>query len=633
MKRLIPGITIAVLALWILVLNLHGQECGQKISPDLHARILRGDPAESIDVIVQLNPNHLQDLKRVLSTCGATIRNSFESIDGLTVSIPIKLLPRIGRLQGIRYITPDRNLQPMNHITREAVGFDVIHGSQNKGEDDEGEDEGEDDEKGKGKGKGICMAIIDSGLNGKKDIGTRVARSIDLVNWWERGRDGHGHGTHVGGIIAGNGSQAQADDYSIFPEGGAPEGIIYNYRVLDENGTGSVSAVITAIDWIMQHNARNRIDRRIRVVNLSLGHPVFESYHLDPLCQALERAVLSGIAVVCAAGNYGYSDGKPVYGGIVSPGNHPLAITVGAVNTMSTVKRSDDLIAQFSSRGPTLIDGVMKPDIVAPGNSVLSLLPHDSTIEEEHPDVIVDPQEFDANKHTFPEYMRLSGTSMAAPVVTGTIGLMLETNASLTPNLVKIILMYTAQKMIEPDIFTQGAGYLNAEGAVRLASSLRGEIDRLRPGDHLLVEEVEPYTRICGEKVIWGSGIFWGDRAVWSDGICWGDGDLWGNGILWDQGIFWSDKEAWNEPLFKYYQEAYGQGIFWGDIGGFWTGDTGPKTENVVFGNGIFWGDSIVDPNSCGSSNTWEVLYTGDECDVSGLTVIDEMSTYYPVQR
>ena len=152
---------------------------------------------------------------------------------------------------------------------------------------------------------------------------------------------------------------------------------------------------LNAIDWAIA----NRAKYGIRIINLSLGHPVFEPAADDPLCEAVERAVASGMVVVAAAGNLGKTpDGTPVVGGIESPGNSPYAITVGALNTKQTAQRSDDVVATYSSRGPTLFDYTLKPDLVAPGILVRSSYPGG--------------------------YATLSGTSMAAPHVAGAAALL-----------------------------------------------------------------------------------------------------------------------------------------------------------------------------------------------------------------
>ena len=150
----------------------------------------------------------------------------------------------------------------------------------------------------------------------------------------------------------------------------APGAWIVNLKVLGADGSGTTADVIEAIDWAIA----NRRAYNIRIINLSLGHPVFESYLDDPLCQAAQRAADAGILVVAAAGNFGKTaDGRPIVGGVISPGNTPSVLTVGAVNTRGTRRaRSDDVMATYSSRGPTAIDGVLKPELVAPGNRIVA---------------------------------------------------------------------------------------------------------------------------------------------------------------------------------------------------------------------------------------------------------------------
>ena len=139
--------------------------------------------------------------------------------------------------------------------------------------------------------------------------------------------------------------------------------------MLTADGSGDTSDVIAAIDWTIE----NRRRYNLKVINLSLGHPVFESYRDDPLCQAVQRATDAGLLVVTAAGNFGKTaDGRPIVGGIISPANSPAALTVGAVNARGTVPRSDDVMATYSSRGPTLFDGLLKPELVAPGNRIVA---------------------------------------------------------------------------------------------------------------------------------------------------------------------------------------------------------------------------------------------------------------------
>jgi len=188
-----------------------------------------------------------------------------------------------------------------------------------------------------------------------------VALSLDFTGAAAlRGRDENGHGTHIAGTIR-----------DI-----APNAHFLSLKAMGADGSGQTSDVIEAIDWAID----NRRAWNIRVINVSLGHPVMESEKDDPLCQAVQRATDAGILVTVAAGNVGkLADGTPVVGGISSPGNSSAALTVGALNTKQTAARSDDVMATYSSRGPTVIDGFVKPELAAPGNRILASVPKDSS--------------------------------------------------------------------------------------------------------------------------------------------------------------------------------------------------------------------------------------------------------------
>src|SRR6185369_10397709 len=197
--------------------------------------------------------------------------------------------------------------------------------------------------------------VIDSGINTRHNaLRGRVLVTRDFTGG--DGQDHFGHGTHVAAIIAGQaGGTVETRDY----RGIAPGAYLLNLRVLGDDGSGTVSDVIEAIDWTIEH----RNDYNVRVINLSLGAPVLQPYRDDPLCEAVERAVRAGLVVVVAAGNYGRTaDGKDVMGGIATPANSPYAIAVGALDIHDTPQRSDDTLAGYSSKGPTRYDLIMKPD-------------------------------------------------------------------------------------------------------------------------------------------------------------------------------------------------------------------------------------------------------------------------------
>ena len=203
-----------------------------------------------------------------------------------------------------------------------------------------------------------------------------------------------GHGTHVAGIIAGNANRSQAGYGGAHTFLGiAPQANLISIRVLDQYGSSDVGTVLAGLQYVQTYNSSPKGKASpIRVVNLSLGHPVGESYTTDPICQAVETLYKAGVVVVCAAGNEGRVNGGvntagldnegwgTNYGSIQSPANDPYVITVGATKSLDGL-RADDKIATYSSRGPSRLDLMMKPDIVAPGNKVISLDAQGSTLD------------------------------------------------------------------------------------------------------------------------------------------------------------------------------------------------------------------------------------------------------------
>jgi serine protease AprX len=230
-------------------------------------------------------------------------------------------------------------------------------------------------------------------------------------------------------------------------------------RVLGANGAGYTSDVIAGIDWVIANKTRYKL----RIINLSLGHPVTESSTTDPLCRAVDRAVRSGLIVVVSAGNNGRTaTGAPVLGGITSPGNSPLAITVGAIDMKGTLDRNDDVVAPYSSRGPTKYDFAVKPDVVAPGSGLVSLESQNSYLSTRYPNWHVAGSGRNA-------YFMLSGSSMSAAVVSGGVALLLEGDPGLAPAQVKIALQTGSRFMAKEGLIGAGAGAVDFYAAQRLA--------------------------------------------------------------------------------------------------------------------------------------------------------------------
>ena len=462
-------------------------------------------------------------------------------------------------------------------------------------------------------GAGIGVAVIDSGITPNHDdlgasatskSGQRVTKFVDFINNSPVKYDDWGHGTHVAGIIAGNGYDSYGERAGV-----APKANIISLKALDAEGKGRISHIIAALDWIVA----NRTQYNIRVVNMSLGAGVFESYHTDPLTLAAKRAVDAGIVVVAAAGNYGKAkDGTTQYGAIGAPGNAPWVLTVGASSTEGTVDRRDDKVAGYSSRGPTMIDFGAKPDLVAPGTGTVSLSTPNSLFYLTKASFLVGGKR--AGLLTQP-YLTLSGTSMAAPVVAGTVALMLEANPHLTPNMVKAILQFTAEEKKNVSYLAQGAGFLNTLGAVRLARFF----------------EVGQKGQQYPDMKSWSRHIFWGNRRVkggvltpggtaWGLNIVWGDSHTpQGQNIVWGENcdnancsnIVWGNNIVWGETNLSdniVWGNTDGDNIVWGNS----------SVDNIVWGNGDFdnivWGnltadDNIVWGNDCGGADCDNVVW------------------------
>jgi serine protease AprX len=387
-------------------------------------------------------------------------------------------------------------------------------------------------------GDGIAIAVIDSGIDVKHNaLKNRVRFSYDFTGG--NGVDKYGHGTHVAATIAGEmGRTSYTRDYS----GVAPQASLINLRVLNDYGIGTVSDVVEAIDWAIEHSAQYKI----RVLNLSLGAPVLQPYRDDPLCEAVERAVQSGLVVVAAAGNFGRTaDGRTILGGTTSPGNSPHAITVGALDTHGTARRSDDTVATYSSLGPTRFDLVLKPDLVAPGSRIVSAEASGSYLSANLPDHHVIGSGPNA-------YMRLSGTSMATGVVSGSVALLLEEKPALKPASTKAVLQLTSSFLPDAGFLAGGAGSLNVLAAAGFVASPDSLVSLLNIGGEpahasgvLFADAIEQAQMLSDHSIAWGQidTIVWVqvDTIVWgqTDTIVWGQSGtiVWGqnNTIVWGQ--------------------------------------------------------------------------------------------------
>ena len=367
-------------------------------------------------------------------------------------------------------------------------------------------------------GQGIGVAILDSGIAPHPDLAGRIVASVDLTSGLPgeplvAAADPGGHGTHVAGLVAGDGT-ASGGLYT----GVAPGAKLVDVRVIGSGGATTVSTLVRGMQWVLA----NRAAYNIRVLNLSAGAPVTTSYKTDPLATAAEVLILAGVTVVVSAGNEG-----PGSSTITTPGSDPFVITVGAADDNGTPTLDDDSSPSWSSRGPTAIDAAAKPDLVAPGRKMVSLRSPGSTLDLELPDRQVaglDPMA--------PAYFRLSGTSMAAPVVAGVVALVLEKNPGLTPAQVKHRLKATATPLAYGTPESTGSGLVNALAAVGSADA-SGETTSC-PFSDGLADEMYPY--IYGQPIQWRDLNFNG--GVDSSGTPWSQ-VTWAN-VVWDE-ITWQD--------------------------------------------------------------------------------------------
>lgn len=533
-----------------------------KLSPEL-----RGvDPNRTLDVIVQFKNVPSEAEHQLVQAQGGSQKAELHFVKADVFRVKAGALSNLASDPRVAYISPDRKVgKSLDHVSQ-AVNADIAW---SYGWD----------------GSGIGVAVIDSGISAHPDLNasglqtSRVVYSESFVAGNTSTSDAYGHGTHVGGIIAGN-AQGSANYRGTY-RGMAPNAQLINLRALDQDGSGTDSSVIVAIQRAIQL----KDTYNIRVINLSLGRGVYESYQLDPLCQAVEAAWKSGIVVVVAAGNSGRDNslGTHGYGTIAVPANDPYVITVGATNMKNTFSRADDVVTSYSSKGPTLIDHVVKPDLVAPGNRIVSLISPGSKLARLNPRSDVFPCDGTLTQCSSslgsPAYFRLSGTSMATPVVSGAVALLLQSQPGLTPDQVKARLMKTAWKgfsqyatatdavgtnySLQSDIFAVGAGYLdvaaalaNTDVAPATPGSAKSPLAVFNPASHT-VSIVQDSAVIWGGSVMWGTSVVWGTSVLWGTDIITGRAVLWGSSVVWGSstdlgfGVLWGDAVLWGDSTFQ----------------------------------------------------------------------------------
>lgn len=463
------------------------------------------NPDGAISVIVQKN-NQGEAVEAAVRQLGGTITNDLAIINAFVAELPTRQVAQLAQVPGVRWISADAPvvstacsdcIDTTNLLNTyvQAVGADQVWNTVPYLQ-----------------GQGIAVAVVDSGIDASSDLSyggqKKKSRIIAAQRFNSEGKnhaDSYGHGTHMAGIIGANGTQSLGNYVGI-----APKVDLVNVKVTNDYGMATESDVVAGLEWINN----NREAHNIRVVNLSLNGSVQQSYHTSPLAAAVEILWFNGIVVVVSAGNNGTADLYP-------PANDPFVITVGAVDDQGTAALNDDQISTFSAYGTTS-DGYAKPDLVAPGRNVISLATkRKSILATEHQAHVV--------YHPHGNFFRMSGTSVAAPIVSGAVALLLQDEPQLTPDQVKHRLKATAnQTWPGYDAVKAGAGYLDIMAAVQGTTTERANTgvpvsNLLSTGPTGILAPSASWSSVSWSSVSWSS-VSW-SSVSWSS-VSWSS-DYW----------------------------------------------------------------------------------------------------------
>jgi serine protease AprX len=496
----------------------------------------------SLHVIVREVRPSSTTAERLVDQLGGRVTHELPLVDGFSAEIPQDALTELSRSSAVLRIWGDARVRsegvnmgsydtwPANTVWKATVRLPQAQAAMTPALN----------------GAGVTVAVLDTGISQLADFGNRVLARVDLTPEHD-GYDRYGHGTHMAGIIA--------SSSATYP-GVATGANLVSVKVAGANGATDVSVVIAGLEWIVAHKAQYNI----RVVNLSFGTDSRQPYSIDPLDFAVERTWFSGIFVVVSAGNAGSAAGT-----ITKPADDPYVMSVGAADLKNTLAVVDDAVAPFSSVGPTQ-DGFAKPDLIAPGITIVSDLAPNSTVAIAHPAAIVSGT-----------YIKGSGTSQAAAIVSGEAALLLQVNPGLDPDHLKALLIGTASQMKFQS--GSGAGLIDIANAVRAAmahtvfapasvalspSTGLGSLEASRGSLHVYADPKNKGTMVLITGEIDVMGQIW-DARSWSarswSSEAWlssGWGDLTATYAGWSSGAWsgrsWSgtswDARSWSSSTF-----------------------------------------------------------------------------------
>jgi serine protease AprX len=507
------------LQVWIalmLILGLFAPAAGSVSAARAHlhpllAKLAIDAPMQTVAVIVQ-KADPSKQAERVAAALGAKVTKDLHIINAFAAEMTASAARQLAASPMVRWVSPDAKMMSTTctqclDITNLAnVYIRTIRADQIWNNSPYLQ------------GQGIGVAVVDSGINPNGDLYTPAGVNRQVANIRfnsdvnQNTSDGYGHGTVVSSIVGGDGSDSSGKYIGI-----APMVNIINVKVSNDDGSSTVKDVVQGLQWVLD----NKATYNIRVVNLSLNSAVAESYQTSPLDAAVEILWFNKIVVVASAGNQGNA-------AIYPPANDPFIITVGATDDKGTNSLADDVLASFSAYGTTS-DGFKKPDLVAPGTNIIGRLVNNNMgMAKAHP----------SNSIANGTYFRMSGTSVAAPMVSGAVALLLQDEPSLNPDQVKYRLKATTNKNWPGYNATKaGAGILDLYAAVKgtttmMANSGVPVSNLLTTGPNGVLSATVNWSSVNWSSVNWSSvnwsSVNW-SSVNWSS-VNWSS-DYWENGV------------------------------------------------------------------------------------------------------
>lgn len=383
------------------------------------------DSVRDLSAIVYSSSDTIKGFKEHLEDFGATIKYELPFMCACAIEISSNQIEEMARSEHVKYISDDVKTTTLLDIATQGVGASIVNRTGYKGE-------------------GVGIAILDTGVYPHPDLimpRSRIVAFKDFVNKKQSAYDDNGHGTFVAGAAAGNG-YSSVGRYT----GVAPMADIISVKVMNSKGEGNSSDILAGMQWVVDNKERFNI----KIMSLSLGSKAVGRAYSDSLAVAAGSVWNRGITVIAAAGNSG-----PESGTITTPGVNNKVITVGAVDDKRTVDIKDDTIAKFSSRGPVGRLGI-KPDVVAPGVDIISLNTDKSYISGMRPLTLRE------------QYRKMSGTSVATPIVSGAVALLLGKSPNLSPEQIKKR-MLDSGRSLSADIYAQGRGIIDVKKLLEIS--------------------------------------------------------------------------------------------------------------------------------------------------------------------